>query len=70
METNQHGSSKVVMSMGKGAFFGEEGMLSAAPYTHSVVASTDVSCFYLDNRYIEAHMGNLEALLWCVQCAA
>jgi CRP-like cAMP-binding protein len=47
-----------VMRMGQ--FFGEESVLSGAPYEHSIMAASALGCFYLDKQYIETHMGQLE----------
>lgn len=46
--------------MRSGQFFGEDCLLSCAPYEYSVVAASALRCFYLDKQYIETNMGHLE----------
>ncbi|PIY05098.1 MAG: mechanosensitive ion channel protein MscS, partial [Gallionellales bacterium CG_4_10_14_3_um_filter_54_96] len=45
-----NGERSNVNVLGKGSFFGEMGMMTGAPRTASVLASTDVECYRLDKE--------------------
>ena len=54
--------------MRMGRFFGEDSLLSGAPYEHTVVAASALGLFYLDKQYIETHMGQLEVCVCVCVC--
>jgi small-conductance mechanosensitive channel/CRP-like cAMP-binding protein len=52
------GERRTVNVLGRGSFFGEMGMMTGAPRSASVIATTDVECYRLDK---EAFAGIMQA---------
>ena len=53
---------EIISSIEQGGYFGEKGLLKAAPSAYGAVAAMDLKCLVIERRAFEALLGPLQVL--------